>query len=58
MASLIWLGHSAFRLETDTGKHIYIDPFLTHNPKTPEQLQALTEAEVAMLQPGDAVGIG
>ncbi len=36
VASLIWLGHSAFRLETDTGKHIYIDPFLSHNPKTPE----------------------
>ena len=32
MATLTWLGHSAFRLETDRGKHVYVDPFLTGNP--------------------------
>jgi L-ascorbate metabolism protein UlaG (beta-lactamase superfamily) len=36
MASLTWLGHAAFRIESDRGKRIYVDPFLTHNPKTPE----------------------
>jgi len=36
MASLTWLGHAAFRLDTDDGKRIYIDPFLSGNPKTPE----------------------
>jgi L-ascorbate metabolism protein UlaG (beta-lactamase superfamily) len=35
MAALTWLGHSAFRLESDRGKRIYVDPFLTGNPKTP-----------------------
>ena len=35
MATLTWLGHAAFRLESDRGKHIYVDPFLTGNPKTP-----------------------
>ncbi|MGH3066611.1 MAG: MBL fold metallo-hydrolase, partial [Gaiellaceae bacterium] len=34
--SLNWLGHSAFRVESPGNKHIYVDPFLTGNPKTPE----------------------
>ena len=36
MATLTWLGHAAFLLESDEGKRIYVDPFLTGNPKTPE----------------------
>jgi L-ascorbate metabolism protein UlaG (beta-lactamase superfamily) len=36
MATLTWLGHAAFRLDTDGGKRIYIDPFLQSNPKTPD----------------------
>jgi L-ascorbate metabolism protein UlaG (beta-lactamase superfamily) len=36
MATLTWLGHAAFRIDTDAGKRIYVDPFLTHNPKTPD----------------------
>ena len=35
MATLTWLGHSAFRVESDRGKWIYVDPFLDGNPKTP-----------------------
>jgi L-ascorbate metabolism protein UlaG (beta-lactamase superfamily) len=35
MATLTWLGHSAFRVESDRGKRIYVDPFLDGNPKTP-----------------------
>lgn len=31
-----WLGHSAFRFVTTGGKRIYVDPFLSQNPKTPE----------------------
>ena len=34
-ASLTWLGHSAFRLDSPGGKRIYIDPFL-ENPKCPD----------------------
>ena len=30
-----WLGHSAFRLVSPSGKVILVDPFLTQNPKTP-----------------------
>jgi L-ascorbate metabolism protein UlaG (beta-lactamase superfamily) len=36
MASLTWLGHAAFRIESDRGKRIYVDPFLQGNPKTPD----------------------
>jgi L-ascorbate metabolism protein UlaG (beta-lactamase superfamily) len=36
MATLTWLGHSAFRLDSDRGKRVYVDPFLNGNPKTPE----------------------
>jgi L-ascorbate metabolism protein UlaG (beta-lactamase superfamily) len=36
MATLTWLGHASFRLDTDGGKRIYIDPFLQGNPKTPD----------------------
>ena len=36
MASLTWLGHASFRLDTDEEKRIYIDPFLEGNPKTPD----------------------
>ena len=32
--SSLWLGHSAFRVETPAGKRIYVDPFLSGNPKT------------------------
>ena len=34
-ASLTWLGHAAFRLDTPGGKRIYVDPWL-ENPKCPE----------------------
>ena len=33
---LTWLGHSAFRLDSPGGIRIYVDPFLTGNPRCPE----------------------
>jgi L-ascorbate metabolism protein UlaG (beta-lactamase superfamily) len=41
-ADLQWLGQSAFKITTDSGKIILIDPFITQNPKTPEDLKDLT----------------
>jgi L-ascorbate metabolism protein UlaG (beta-lactamase superfamily) len=32
---LTWLGHSAFRVDSPGGKRIYVDPFLSGNPKCP-----------------------
>lgn len=34
--ALTWLGHSAFRLDSPGGERVYVDPFLTGNPKCPE----------------------
>lgn len=36
-AELQWFGQSAFKLTTESGKIILIDPFITKNPKTPEE---------------------
>jgi L-ascorbate metabolism protein UlaG (beta-lactamase superfamily) len=33
-ATLTWLGHAAFRLDSPGGKRIYVDPWL-ENPKCP-----------------------
>lgn len=38
---VLWLGQSATRITTPTGKVIVIDPFLTKNPKTPAQYKSL-----------------
>jgi len=35
--TLTWLGHAAFRLDTQDGTRIYVDPFLHGNPSCPEQ---------------------
>jgi L-ascorbate metabolism protein UlaG (beta-lactamase superfamily) len=32
---LTWLGHSAFRLDTPSDTRVYLDPWLTGNPKCP-----------------------
>lgn len=34
--TLTWLGHAAFRLDTEAGTRVYVDPFLTGNPKCPD----------------------
>jgi L-ascorbate metabolism protein UlaG (beta-lactamase superfamily) len=34
--TLTWLGHSAFRIDTTSGKRVYVDPFLNGNPNCPE----------------------
>ena len=38
---VLWLGQSAIRLSTPGGKVIVIDPYLTRNPKTPDQYKNL-----------------
>ncbi|MBF0277007.1 MAG: metal-dependent hydrolase [SAR324 cluster bacterium] len=38
---LQWFGQAAFKLTTETGKVIMIDPFITKNPKTPKALKDL-----------------
>ena len=40
---LQWFGQSAFKITTDGGKVILIDPFITKNPKTPDELKDLSK---------------
>jgi L-ascorbate metabolism protein UlaG (beta-lactamase superfamily) len=36
---ITWCGHATFIVETPSGKRLIIDPFLTNNPKCPEDLK-------------------
>lgn len=38
-----WFGQAAFKITTPGGKVILIDPFITQNPKTPEDLKDLSK---------------
>jgi L-ascorbate metabolism protein UlaG (beta-lactamase superfamily) len=52
---LLWLGHSAFRITSTTGKVIVIDPFLTTNPRTPakyKDLAALGKVDLILVTHG------
>ena len=54
-AEVLWLGQSAFRITTPTGKVIVIDPYLTANPKTPEaykKLEALGKVDLILVTHG------
>jgi L-ascorbate metabolism protein UlaG (beta-lactamase superfamily) len=35
-ASLTWLGHASFRIDSPGGKRVYVDPWLDGNPRCPE----------------------
>ncbi len=58
MAALTWLGHAAFLLESDERKAIYIDPFLTHNPKTPEELKHPERVDIIAVTHGHGDHVG
>lgn len=51
MASLTWLGHASFRLDTADGKRIYVDPWL-HASTTPEPEKNVERADVIAVTHG------
>ena len=51
---LAWLGHSAFRVDTDH-KRIYIDPFLSGNPKCPDSELEPERCDLIVLTHGHGV---
>ena len=56
-ASLTWLGHAAFRLDTPGGKRVYVDPFLD-NPKCPESEKEPERIDVIAITHGHSDHVG
>ena len=58
MGSLTWLGHAAFMLGSDRGKRIYVDPFLSDNPKTPDDEKEPDRVDVICVTHGHGDHVG
>jgi L-ascorbate metabolism protein UlaG (beta-lactamase superfamily) len=56
-ASLNWLGHAAFRIDSPGGKRIYVDPFLD-NPKCPENEKEPERVDLIALTHGHDDHVG
>ena len=55
---LTWLGHATFRLDSPGGKRIYVDPWLTGNPKCPESEQQPERVDLIALTHGHGDHVG
>jgi L-ascorbate metabolism protein UlaG (beta-lactamase superfamily) len=58
MATLTWLGHSTFMLQSDGGKRIYVDPFLSGNPKTPDDEKQPERVDIIAVTHGHGDHVG
>src|SRR5437899_12428576 len=56
-ASLTWLGHASFRLDTPGGKRVYVDPWLG-NPKCPDSEKEPERIDVIALTHGHSDHVG
>jgi L-ascorbate metabolism protein UlaG (beta-lactamase superfamily) len=56
-ASLTWLGHASFRLDTPGGKRVYVDPWLA-NPKCPDAEKEPERIDVIALTHGHSDHVG
>ena len=62
--TLTWLGHAAFRLDTETGTRVYVDPFLNGNPSCPDGEREPERCDLVVVSHGhddhvgDTVAIG
>ncbi len=57
-ATLTWLGHATFRIDTPGGKTIYVDPFLTGNPSCPESGQTPDGVDIIAITHGHGDHVG
>ncbi len=53
-----YLGHAAFKLVSPKGVVIYIDPFLSKNPKTPPQMKTVEKADLILVTHGHGDHVG
>jgi L-ascorbate metabolism protein UlaG (beta-lactamase superfamily) len=56
-ASLTWLGHATFRLDSPGGKRIYVDPWL-ENPKCPDAEKEPERCDVIAITHGHSDHVG
>jgi len=56
-ASLTWLGHASFRLDSPGGKRVYVDPWL-ENPKCPAAEQEPDRCDVIAVTHGHSDHVG
>ena len=56
--TLTWLGHAAFRIDSPSGKRIYVDPFLSGNPKCPESEREPERVDLILLTHGHDDHVG
>jgi L-ascorbate metabolism protein UlaG (beta-lactamase superfamily) len=56
-ASLTWLGHASFRLDTPGGKRVYVDPWLD-NPKCPDAEKDPDRCDVIAITHGHTDHVG
>lgn len=56
--TLTWLGHSAFRIDTPGGTRVYVDPFLTGNPRCPAAEAEPERCDLILLTHGHGDHVG
>ena len=62
--SLTWLGHASFRFDSPGGKRVYVDPWLSGNPKCPDAEKEPERVDLIAIthghgdHVGDAVELG
>ena len=53
-----WMGHGSFKLETSSGKIIYLDPWIEGNPACPVKLAEINQADIICVTHGHVDHIG
>ncbi len=58
VTTLTWLGHAAFRVDTEAGTRVYVDPFLTGNPSCPDGEREPERCDLVVLTHGHYDHVG
>jgi len=55
---ITFLGHAAFKIVSPKGVVIYVDPFLSGNPKTPPEMKTVEKADLILVTHGHGDHVG